>query len=93
MEKELQIILKNQFNKTLDTAEKFEIYQALMLFTKQKMQDMPKNIGERKLYYVSAEFLIGKLLSNNLINLGLFDETKELLNHYGYDLTEIEACK
>lgn len=90
MEKELQTILKTQFNKTLDTAEKFEIYQALMLFTKQKMQDMPKNIGERKLYYVSAEFLIGKLLSNNLINLGLFDEAKELLNHYGYDLTEIE---
>lgn len=90
MEQQLQTILKNQFNKTLDTAEKFEIYQALMLFTKQKMQDMPRNIGERKLYYVSAEFLIGKLLSNNLINLGLFDETKELLNHYGYDLTEIE---
>ena len=90
MEKELQTILKTQFNKTLDTAEKFEIYQALMLFTKQKMQDMPKNIGKRKLYYVSAEFLIGKLLSNNLINLGLFDEVKELLNHYGYDLTEIE---
>lgn len=90
MEKELQTILKNEFNKTLDTAEKFEIYQALMLFTKNKMQDMPKNIGERKLYYVSAEFLIGKLLSNNLINLGLFDEAKELLNNYGYDLTEIE---
>lgn len=90
MEKELQTILKNQFNKTLDTAEKFEIYQALMLFTKQKMQDMPRNIGGRKLYYVSAEFLIGKLLSNNLINLGLFDEAKALLNNYGYDLTEIE---
>lgn len=90
MEQQLQAILKNQFNKTLETAEKSEIYQALMLFTKHKMQDMPKNTGERKLYYVSAEFLIGKLLSNNLINLGLFDEAKELLNHYGYDLTEIE---
>lgn len=57
------------------------------------MQGMKHNEGDRKLYYISAEFLIGKLLSNNLINLGLFEETREVLKKHGHDLTEIEEVE
>ena len=67
MEQRLQEILNEQFGKTLDTADSRQVYQALMLFTKEKMAALPKTTGDRKLYYVSAEFLIGKQLSNNLI--------------------------
>ena len=59
MEQALQKILKEKFNKTLETADSREIYTALLTFTRDKMADMPKNEGKRKLYYVSAEFLIG----------------------------------
>lgn len=93
MEKRLQNILNERFGKTLENATSQEIYLALMLFTKERMEAMPKNMGARKLYYVSAEFLIGKLLSNNLINLGLFDEAQELLARYGHELTAIEEAE
>lgn len=49
--------------------------------------------GKRKLYYISAEFLIGKLLSNNLINLGIYDEVKEVLAANGKNLSEIEEVE
>ena len=57
------------------------------------MKGMKANTGDRKLYYISAEFLIGKLLSNNLINLGLFRGDKEVLKKYGHDITEIEEME
>ena len=93
MEQRLQEILNEQFGKTLDTADSRQVYQALMLFTKEKMAALPKTTGDRKLYYVSAEFLIGKLLSNNLINLGLFEEAKDLLARHGHELTAIEEAE
>ena len=57
------------------------------------MSAIRPNTGKRKLYYISAEFLIGKLLSNNLINLGLFEETKEVLAKYGHELTAVEEAE
>ena len=93
MEQRLQEILNEQFGKTLDTADSRQVYQALMLFTKEKMAALPKTTDDRKLYYVSAEFLIGKLLSNNLINLGLFEEAKDLLARHGHELTAIEEAE
>ena len=54
---------------------------------------MKHNEGDRKLYYISAEFLVGKLLSNNLINLGVFEEVREVLKKHGHDLTEIEEVE
>ena len=90
MEQKLQKVLWDCFGKTIETASKVEIYTALLHITKSEMENRPRIQGERKLYYVSAEFLIGKLLSNNLINLGLFDETREVLARYGMNLAEIE---
>ena len=93
MEELLEKILHEQFGKCIMNAEKEEIYKALLMITKDKVHNMKRNTGDKKLYYVSAEFLIGKLLSNNLINLGLFDETREVLEKYDIDITEIEEIE
>ena len=93
MEQLLKQILQEKYGKGIKEASNEEIYTALLCITKEKMQGMKRNEGEKKLYYISAEFLIGKLLSNNLINLGLFDETKDVLEKYGHDITAIEETE
>ena len=90
MEQELNALLHSRFGKTLETAQSAEVYDALMQLTLAKMGDRPKLSGDKKLYYVSAEFLIGKLLSCNLISLGLFEEAKATLARHGFDLASIE---
>ena len=89
----LEEILKNKLGKEIATASDAEIYTALLNITKEKMEGMEHNTGNRKLYYISAEFLIGKLLSNNLINLGMFDEVREILAKNGHDITAIEEVE
>ena len=64
-----------------------------MEITKEATGNLKKNEGSKKLYYISAEFLIGKLLSNNLINLGLYEETEKVLKSHGYELCEIEELE
>lgn len=86
-------ILKNRFQKSIEEATNEEVYLALLEMTKGCIKNKGTNKGNKKLYYISAEFLIGKLLSNNLINLGLYDEVKEVLAANGKDLTEIEEIE
>lgn len=93
MEERLQTLLKEKFNKNLDNCSKEEIFETLLLFTKEANGKLPRNEGEKKLYYISAEFLIGKLLSNNLINLGLYEEAEQVLRKHGYELCEIEELE
>ena len=93
MEKLLEQVLQERYHKTIKEASSQEIYTALLLITKDKMKHMKRNEGKKKLYYISAEFLIGKLLSNNLINLGLFEETREVLEKNGHHLTDIEEIE
>ncbi len=93
MEKTLTMKVEELFGKEISQASNEEIYVALLNIVKEKMQEEKPNEGKRKLYYISAEFLIGKLLSNNLINLGLFEETREVLKKNGKDLTEIEEIE
>ena len=93
MEKRLQEVLEKRFHKTLDTCTKEELFHALMEITKEATGNLKKNEGSKKLYYISAEFLIGKLLSNNLINLGLYEETEKVLKSHGYELCEIEELE
>lgn len=93
MEISLEQILREKLGKEIADASDREIYIALLNITKEKMKNMEHNYGERKLYYISAEFLIGKLLSNNLINLGMFDEVKEILQRNNHDLTSIEEIE
>ncbi len=70
-----------------------EIYYALLEFTKDVMQKRGRIEGKKKIYYISAEFLIGKLLSNNLINLGLYDQVAEALAKNGKSMAEIEEIE
>ena len=93
MEKLLEQVLQERYHKTIKEASSQEIYTALLLIIKNKMKNMKRNEGKKKLYYISAEFLIGKLLSNNLINLGLFEETREVLEKNGHHLTDIEEIE
>ena len=93
MEKRLQEVLEKRFHKTLDTCTKEELFHALMEITKEATGNLKRNEGSKKLYYISAEFLIGKLLSNNLINLGLYEETEKVLKSHGYELCEIEELE
>ncbi len=93
VEKNLEQILDKKFDKKISTATNAEIYSALLQLTKSEEKQKGTNKGNKKLYYISAEFLIGKLLSNNLINLGLYDEVKKVLAENGKDLTEIEEME
>ena len=93
MEERLQKLLSEKFAKTLDNCSKAELFTALMMLTKEETAKLPKNEGNKKLYYISAEFLIGKLLSNNLINLGLYEEAEEVLKKHGQELSEIEELE
>lgn len=93
MEEKLQALLKEKFGKDLDTCTKAELFTALLMITKQVEEKLPLNQGEKKLYYISAEFLIGKLLSDNLINLGLYEETEKVLEKHGHKLCEIEESE
>ena len=93
VEKKLTKILKERFKKSIKEASKEEIYLALLELTKEKINNTPSIEGSKKLYYISAEFLIGKLLSNNLINLGIYDDVKNILNENGKNLSEIEEIE
>lgn len=70
-----------------------ELYGALLNLTQSMAGERVSSDGKKKLYYISAEFLIGKLLSNNLINLGIYDQVKELLAAHGKSLSEIEEIE
>ncbi len=89
----LQEIVTNRYNKSIADCTNEEIYFALLEMTKGMAKTKESNEGKRKLYYISAEFLIGKLLSNNLINLGIYDEVKQLLAENGKNLCEIEEVE
>lgn len=93
MEERLQKILKERFGRDLDACTKAEIFEALMVITKEENAKLPRNEGKKKLYYISAEFLIGKLLSNNLINLGLYEEAEKALEAHGLKLCDIEEME
>ncbi len=79
--------------KPLSTASDREVYESLLSFTASYVQERGYNIGKKKLYYISAEFLIGKLLSSNLINLGLYGAVAEELKSVGKSLADIEAIE
>ena len=89
----VQEIVNNRYGKGIAQCSNEEIYYALLEMTKSMAKEKESNEGKRKLYYISAEFLIGKLLSNNLINLGIYEEVKQVLAENGKNLAEIEEVE
>ncbi len=85
--------VKSRFGRLMDECTNEEIYTALLEYVKERAKEKESIQGKKKLYYISAEFLIGKLLSNNLINLGLYDEVKEELEKCGKSIAEIEELE
>ena len=85
--------VSRKYNKTIEKCSNEEIYIALLEMTKQMAEDKVSNEGKKKLYYISAEFLIGKLLSNNLINLGIYEQVRNELEASGKSLAEIEEIE
>ena len=90
MSKSMKATLTDLCQKEISTATGAELYTALLKLVHEKSQQHVKSVSGRKLYYISAEFLIGKLLSNNLINLGLYDDVRDTLAEAGKSLADIE---
>lgn len=89
----LEIKVKDTFGTDPGHVTNEQIYVALLELVKEEAEKKVTTEGKKKLYYISAEFLIGKLLSNNLINLGLYDEVEACLQKYGKTMAEIETIE
>ncbi len=89
----LNEIMKAEYHKELSKCSNEEIYDALLKTVQELAEEKVNTAGGKKLYYISAEFLIGKLLSNNLINLGIYEEVKEELAKAGKDICQIEEME
>lgn len=88
--KEIETILTGICKKEIEQCSYEELYAALLCVTEEESKKHIMPVKKRKLYYISAEFLIGKLLSNNLINLGLYDAVKACLEAHGKSMTALE---
>lgn len=89
----LEKFVEDRYRKSLKECSNEEIYVAILELVKQQAQGKESPAKKKKVYYISAEFLIGKLLSNNLINLGLFDTVKKELEENGKSIYEIEEIE
>lgn len=89
----LDTLSLQQFNQPLTEITDRQVFELLLQVVKSKSEALPLNNGKKRLYYISAEFLIGKLLSNNLINLGIYNEVKSQLSRAGHSLEDIEEIE
>ena len=89
LKKELTSLL----NQPIKNATDSQLYEAVVSLVKNRNAEIPAVTGDKKLYYISAEFLIGRKLGKNLINLGLYDEMKQMLTEEGKDLSSIEQME
>ncbi len=93
MEDQLNKIAGKKYGKTMESCTDNELYYVILDYTKELTAVSETLEGEKKLYYISAEFLIGKLLSNNLINLGIYSEMEKILAAHGKQLSKIEEIE
>ena len=93
MEQQLSDLASDKYGKSLSACSNKELYYIILDYCKRLLAVTERNTGEKKIYYISAEFLIGKLLSNNLINLKIYDRMNEILSKYGRNLAEIEEAE
>ena len=83
---EIKQEIETKLNKTIAESSNEEIYLTLLHLIKEKASENQIQGGKKRVYYISAEFLIGKLLSNNLINLGIYDQVSQVLKENGKNL-------
>ena len=93
LEKTLDEITRKMYGTGIDDTDDAGLYYAIQSLCKGIMKATPEISGDKKIYYISAEFLIGKLLSNNLINLGMYDKLDEILKKHGKELCRIEEVE
>lgn len=93
MEQDLSRLTKSMYDKEPEECENQELYYVLLTLAKEEIGKREAISGKKKLYYISAEFLIGRLLANNLINLGLYEEVEKVLQSYGKSLPAIEEVE
>ena len=89
----IQELLETKLGKTVKEASNAEVYYALLHVVQNMAKEKEVPVKKKKIYYISAEFLIGKLLSNNMINLGIYDDVKKMLAENGKDICEIEEIE
>ena len=93
IDRELEALSEKLFGKKLEDASDEQVYVALLYLVKGLEEATVPNDGDKKIYYISAEFLIGKLLSNNLINLGIYEKVESVLKSKGKELSRIEEIE
>ena len=94
MKEYIERFLERHFQTDWKSCTDEQLYQALLSMTQEKTQQLPKRDEKgRKLYYLSAEFLVGRLLGNNLLNLGLYEQVDNLLQSQGRSLAAIEELE
>ncbi len=93
LEKELTELTKKLYGKTIKGCSNAQLYDAVLQLTKDRIDQAKVLEGKRKVYYITMEFLIGKLLSNNLINLGIYNELADILKANGKDIAKIEDAE
>lgn len=93
LDQQLEDFSREMYGKTISECTDEEVYYCVLRMTKCLMETTDEINGEKKVYYISAEFLIGKLLSNNLINLGVYDKVEEILRQKGKELCRIEEVE
>ncbi len=93
LDQQLEDFSREMYGKTISECTDEEVYYCVLRMTKCLMETTDEINGEKKVYYISAEFLIGKLLSNNLINLGVYDKVEEILRRKGKELCRIEEAE
>ena len=93
LEEQLCSLVEEKYGRNLARCSDVEVYYALLTLCKRLLDVTERNTGEKKVYYISAEFLIGKLLSNNLINLGIYDRVNDILKRNGKTLSMIEEIE
>lgn len=93
LEQQLNTITGKIYGKNIGACSHVQLYNCILQLVKEKIAQTPAITGDKKVYYISMEFLIGKLLSNNLINLGIYDELRDILRANGKSLAEIEEIE
>ena len=93
IEAQLEELTARTYGKSIAQCSNGEVYACVMQLIKDMIKATPEISGDKKVYYISAEFLIGKLLSNNLINLRLYEKVEEILKKNGKELSDIEEAE